>query len=57
MANKRPKPEEIVTKLRQVGQAFSTVLIDDVERAERFPVVSAAMDKVVTPDMIATLWP
>ncbi len=29
------------------SQAFSTILVDDVERPERFPVVGAAMHKVV----------
>jgi len=35
----------------------SAVFIDDVERAERFPVVGPAMHEVVRPDMVAMLRP
>ncbi len=35
---------------------LSTELVEDVQRTERLAVIGAAMDEVIGPDVVATLW-
>ena len=38
-------------------QAFTAVLIQNVQRSEDFSIISSVMNKVIGPDVVAVLWP